>query len=226
MPDRPERSGRHARRIQHRRGDVSCAGAHAEEFQVRCRHGVGRPSPVPVRGNGTFLPRRLQHKPDRRMAACPGRRRREIAERSQSRRRRLRARREHHPDGQDLPGFGVRRLRLPRRFDQGRNRESSGGGCHQRAVRGRRCGRVCGQGLRPHCLLRLSARHGRPGQRVPARTRGDQRRRHRDDRGAVRQRPAAGQPQSGGPSDVRRVHPDLRTGLPGAQRTRTRRSSR
>ena len=36
----------------------------------------------------------------------------------------------------------------------------------------------------------------------------------------------AGQPQSGGPRDVRRVHPDLRAGIPGAQRTRTRRSGR
>ena len=31
----------------------------------------------------------------------------------------LRTRREHHPDGDDLPGFGVRRLRLPRRVDRG-----------------------------------------------------------------------------------------------------------
>ena len=72
-----------------------------KNFKSGARHGVGRTSPVPVRGNGTLLPRRLQHKPDRRMAARPRRRRREIAERSQSRRRRLRARREHHPDGED-----------------------------------------------------------------------------------------------------------------------------
>ena len=86
-------------------------------------HGMewGEHHPVPVRGNGAILPRRLQHEPDRLMAAGPRRRRRQTAERSQSCRCRVRARRQHHPDGADLPGFGVRRLRLSRRIDQGRN---------------------------------------------------------------------------------------------------------
>ena len=106
----------------------------------------------------------------------------------------------------DVSGFGVRRLRLSRRIDQGRNREGGGGRCCERAVRGRRCGRLQGQGFRPDRILRLPARHGRSGQCVAARARGDQRRRHRDDRGAVRQRPGGRQPESGWPGDVRRVN--------------------
>ena len=43
-----------------------------------------------------------------------------------------------------------------------------------------------GQGLRSDRLLRLPARHGRPGERRPACAPGDQRRRHGDDRGTVR----------------------------------------
>ncbi len=69
-----------------------------------------------------------------------------------------------------------------------RNREGGGGRCGQCAIRGRRCGRLQGQGLRPDRVLRLPARHGGPGQRVSPRARGDQRRRHRDDRRAVRER--------------------------------------
>ena len=37
VPDRPERSGRHARRIQHRRGHVPRTRAHARQLQIRTR---------------------------------------------------------------------------------------------------------------------------------------------------------------------------------------------
>ena len=146
-----------------------------------------------------------------------------LAARSQGRRCRMRARRQHHPDGADVSGFGVRRLRLSRRIDQCRHREGGGRGRFECAIRGRRCRRLPGQGFRPDRVLRLPARHGRSGQCVPARARGDQRRRHRDDRGAVRQRPGGRQPEPGGPSHVRRVHADLRAGF--AWRARALRSA-
>ncbi len=146
VPDRPERPRRHAGCLQHRRGDVPRARAHARQLQIRGRDGVGRAPSLPVRGNRAILPRRLQHQPDRLVAARAGRRRRQAAARSQGGRCRVRPRREHHSDGADVSGFGVRRLRLSRRIDQGRNRKGGGSRCRQRAIRGRRCGRLQRQG--------------------------------------------------------------------------------
>ena len=120
--------------------------------------------------------------------------------RRQGRRRRLRPRRldDHHGPG--VPERRVRRLRLPRR------RRSSA----RAAARPRPAWPTASRSRSPPAkdfpatgydlvrVLRLPARHGRPGRRARRHVRETLApRRHLDDRRAVRRRPRRGQPQPG-----------------------------
>ncbi len=75
--------------------------------------------------------------------------------------------------------------------------------------------------------VRLPARHGRPGRRGRTRARDARRRRHLDDRRAVRRRPPRGQPQPGRARLLRRIDARLHARLarPGG-RPRARRAGR
>jgi len=84
-----------------------------------------------------------------------------------------------------------------------------------------------GGSLRPGRLLRLPARHGRPGRRRRPRPRHPRRRRHLADRRAARRRPAGGEPQPGRPDLLLRIHADLRARIPQpGGRARARRPGR
>ena len=116
---------------------------------------------------------------------------------------------------QAYPKSTLRRLRLPRAVD----RACARGGARSAGVADRVRFEVGhGQGLsrhrlRPGDVLRLPARHGRPGRRRGARARSLEARRHLDDRRAVRQRPAGGQPQPGRPRLLLGLDLHLHAGL-------------
>ncbi len=61
----------------------------------------------------------------------------EAARRRARRRRRLRSRSVHDPDGAGVPELDLRRVGLPRRVHRHRTLPRDGGGCAQRALRGR-----------------------------------------------------------------------------------------
>ena len=147
----------------------------------------------------------------------PGARRRrgEAQGRRARRRRRLRPRRVGRGDGRRLSrtrrsAGSTSTRRRSRRPRAGRR----GGGGRARRLRGRDRDRLPGR-VRPDLLLRLPARHGRPGRRRPARPRAPAARRHGAAGRAVRPRPAAAEHRrepDGGP-DLRgvvvRLHAEL-----------------
>ena len=157
-------------------------------------------------GLRAVLPARLQRQPDRRRGC-----RRSTASSSklergrEGRRRRLRPRLVHDPDGGGLPALDVRRLRLPRGLDRDRARAGGGGRRRRpRAVRGRwrpQTSRATGYDLVTmfDCLHDM----GDPVGAAAPRPRGDRRRRHLDDRRAEGRRPGRGQPQPGRPRLLR-----------------------
>ena len=107
---------------------------------------------------------------------------------------------------QAYPEVDLPRLRLSRPVDRagapargGRRRRRPG------AVHAGDRQEFPGQRLRPGVLLRLPARHGRPGGRGPARARGAEAGRHGAAGRALRQRRPGRQPQPGGPPVLRRV---------------------
>ena len=86
---------------------------------------------------------------------------------------------------------------------------------------------LSGRRLRPRRLVRLPARHGRPGRRGAPRRSAARTGRHVDDRRAVRRRPRRGQPQPGRPRLLRGLDAALHAGLALAGgRPRARRAGR
>ena len=80
--------------------------------------------------------------------------------------------------GQGVSEVELRRLRLPRALDCHRARAGARGRRRRRVLRGRRRQDLPGPRLRPGRLLRLPARHGRPGRRCRRTSRDAGRRRH------------------------------------------------
>ena len=146
------------------------------------------------------LPARLPRQPRRRVDPGARRRRGQAAQRRQGGRRRLRPRRLDDPHGRGLS-------RSRRSSASTTTRESIATAARARPARPA-VATACasrsappkdfpGQRLRPGRLLRLPARHGRPGRRRAPRPRSRSPRRHLDDRRALRRRPRRGQPQPG-----------------------------
>ena len=135
---------------------------------------LGRSPSVPVLRHRAVLPPRLPRPPGRRVAAGARRRGRQARAGRQGRRRRLRPRRLDGHHGAGLPEVPLPRLRLPRPLDR------DGAPARERSRRRRprptfaqaTAKRLPGQRLRPGLLLRLPARHGRPGRRGPPRASG------------------------------------------------------
>ena len=129
---------------------------------------LGRPPPLPVLRHRMVLPHRLPRRAWRPSGSRPSTASTRSSGRREGRRRRLRSRRVGRRHGRRVPQVEVLRLRLPRAVDRDVARTGGRGGrVEADDVRGR-----VGEGLRrqvrPHLLLRLPARHGRPGRHRPA----------------------------------------------------------
>ena len=160
-----------ARRVPRRHRAAARRAEDHRGVPQRPRRRLARARRRPVRRHRALLPPRLQRQPGAGVAAGARRRRRQAAARRQGRRRRLRPRRFDDPDGAGVPALAVLRLRLPRR------RRSSGRGARRTkaGVADRARFEVAsakefpGVGYDLVTLLRLPARHGRPGRRRAAR---------------------------------------------------------
>ncbi len=80
----------------------------------RRRRGMGRARCIAFRGDGKVLPAQLRRQSGQLLDPVAGRRRREAQARGASGRRRMRPWRFHHPDGEGVSEFAVRRIRLSR----------------------------------------------------------------------------------------------------------------
>ena len=164
-----------------RRARSTCP-ARSSSRSVRCAPSPGSPRLPNRRGNGlararrrrlrrlrAVLPPRLRRATSSRLAARPGRRRRQAERRRPGRRRRLRARRVHRCCGAGVPAFRPSSARTTTTARSARPRAGRRG-------RGRRPGRVRGGRRRSRSRapattwspLRLPARHGRPASARPA----------------------------------------------------------
>ena len=143
----------------------------AEAFRGDGAMSWGDHHPCLFRGTEWFF--RTGYRAHLTTAWIPGaRRRRRPAQGGRARRRRrVRAWRVGGDDGLGVSRLGLHRVRLPRAVDRDVPRAGPRGGRERaRRLPGRHCDRVR-RGIRPDLLLRLPARHGRPGRRRPARTR-------------------------------------------------------
>ena len=233
--DRPLRAARRARRRPRGRGQplrprgpvpggVRRGGeprARGRALPHRARPGLARARPRPVLRHRAGLRRGLPRRA--RLLVAPGSRRRGGAAGAgdPGGRRRVRPRRRRRADGGGLPGVLLRGLRPPRGVDRGRagarRRPRS---VRPRALRRGRRHRVPRRGPGPGVLLRLAARHGRPGGRGPPRARGARPRRRVSGGRALRRGRRRRQPQPRGPPLLRLLHPGLHARLPVAARTR------
>ena len=132
---------------------------------------LGRPPPLPVPGTEWFF--RTGYRAD--VAELDPRARRcrsdKLDCRCARRRRRLRSRRIGRRDGRGVPEVADSRVRLPCPVDRHRPGARRGGRRRRpHHVRGRRRQELPGH-VRPHLLLRLPPRHGRPGGHRPLRPR-------------------------------------------------------
>ena len=184
----------------------------------RLRLARARPGALPR--HRAVLPSRLPRQPRRRLAPRPGRCRRAAHRGREGRRRGVRPRRLHRPDGPGVPGLTVPRLRLPpglhRRAPTQLAAQEGVGDRHR--LRDRLGEGLPGRGLRPGLLLRLPPRHGRPGRRAAPHPRAAGARRDGDAGRAAGPRRAGRQPQPGRPRLLRRLHRDLHALLAGAGR--------
>ena len=121
VPDRRAASSR-------RTPSSAAARRVAERFVDGRRRRLARARPRPLARHRARVRGRLPHAPGRGLAAGARRRRRATRGRAPSGRRRLRAWRLDDPAGAGLPGFAVRRDRLPRRVDRDRPPPRRAGG--------------------------------------------------------------------------------------------------
>ena len=186
----------------------------------RCRAGLARAPPRPVRRHRALLPAGLRRLPRDRVAAGARRRRRQAAKRGARRRRRLRPRRIDHAHG---PGTSRRRRSAGSTTTP--SRSTPPGEPPRRPewpptrLPGGRRRRLPGRGIRPRVLLRLPARHGRSrgGARpCPGVAR---RRRHGAARRAGGRRRGGGQPQPGRPGLLLGLDADVHAELAVAGRS-------
>ena len=139
----------------------------------RRRRRLARARPRRPRRHRALLPPGLPRQPRRRVDPRARRRVAKLERGRPGRRRRLRPRRVDRPHGRGLPGLDVHRLRLPRRLDRDARRRraaEAGVGDRVRFEVAPRDG-FPGEGYDLVDLVRLPARHGRPGRRGPPRPR-------------------------------------------------------
>ena len=178
---------------------------------------LARARPGPLRGNRAVLPAGLRREPGRLVAAGPRRRRPEAGARRSRRRRRLRPRRVHDPDGAGVPGLDASsgstttRRRSPSRV-AGPPRQASPTGSRSRSPTPPNCRPAVPTWWRCSTACTTWATPRPPPASAP---RSAQARRHADGRRADGRRPGRGQPPRRRAALLRRVHPRLHAAAAG-----------